>query len=86
VPEESGPKSPKSSLNCRIKVAGLLDEKWSSWFSDMRIQVEKDDKEKEYSIISGIVKDQAALFGLINKIRDLGLSLFSIQVMPVFPE
>ena len=57
-----------------IRVKGKLGEMWADWFDDFEIRFEKD-----ITILSGQVPDQAALHGLLNKIRDLGLTLLSIQ-------
>jgi hypothetical protein len=57
-----------------IKVKGKLGDMWSEWFDDFEINVENDK-----TLLSGYVADQAALHGLINKIRDVGLTLLSIQ-------
>jgi hypothetical protein len=57
-----------------IRVKGKLGHRWSGWFDDFEISVENDK-----TLLSGYVADQAALHGLINKIRDVGLTLLSIQ-------
>ena len=57
-----------------IRVKGKLGDMWSEWFDDFEIDVENDK-----TLLSGYVADQAALHGLINKIRDVGLTLLSIQ-------
>ena len=57
----------------KIKVQGLLDEKWKDWFGDMAISHEGDN-----TILSGNVKDEALLHGILNRIRDLNLKLISV--------
>jgi hypothetical protein len=57
-----------------IRVKGNLGVTWSEWFDDFDICIEEDK-----TILSGQVVDQAALHGLLNKIRDIGLTLFSIR-------
>ena len=57
-----------------IKVMGKLAERWSEWFDDFEIRSEQDT-----TILTGLVTDQAALHGLLNKVRDIGLPLLSIQ-------
>jgi hypothetical protein len=57
-----------------IRVKGKLGKMWSDWFDDFEISVE-DDK----TILSGQVVDQAALHGLLTKIRDIGLTLLSVE-------
>lgn len=62
----------------RIRVKGRLDQSWSSWFDDMSLTFEQGE-----TTISGAVADQAALHGLLAKVRDLGLTLIDVrQVEP----
>ncbi len=58
-----------------IRVKGILDEKWSDWFDGFAITPQADDE----TLLAGPVADQAALHGLLAKIRDLGLPLLSVQ-------
>jgi hypothetical protein len=58
----------------QIRIEGHLDDQWADWFSGLSITLE----EKGYTLLTGPVVDQAALFGLLKKIRDLGLPLVSI--------
>ncbi|MGD8537560.1 MAG: hypothetical protein PVI66_02455 [Candidatus Aminicenantes bacterium] len=60
----------KTPANYRIKVKGILDQKWSEWFEGMTITYEED-----ATILEGPVIDQAALHGLLVRIRDLNLTL-----------
>jgi hypothetical protein len=57
-----------------IRVAGVLDGRWSAWFDDLQLT-----SQGEETVISGPVADQAALHGLLTKVRDLGLSLISVR-------
>jgi hypothetical protein len=59
----------------RIRVKGSLDRKWSDWFDGFAIMPQPDD---ETSLV-GTVPDQAALHGVLTKIRDLGLPLLMVQ-------
>ena len=62
-----------------IRIKGHLDDRWAEWFEDMSFTHESDGT----TILSGPVIDQAALHGLLRKVRDLGLPLLSvIQVEP----
>ncbi len=63
-------------LNSRyeIRVRGILDERWTAWFEDLQIT-----SDGEETVISGPVADQAALHGLLTKVRDLGLFLISVR-------
>ena len=58
-----------------IKVKGILDRQWSDWFDGFDIRYEVDDE----TLLVGTVRDQAALHGMLSKIRDLGLSLLMVQ-------
>ncbi len=57
-----------------IRVQGHLDDRWSAWFDGLAL-VHADDGS---TLIRGEVADQAALHGLIQKVRDLGLTLLSV--------
>jgi hypothetical protein len=60
----------------QIRVKGYLPDHWSDWFGEMTLTL---DAEQGETILSGPVVDQAALHGLLNKIRDLGLVLLSVN-------
>lgn len=57
-----------------IRVQGHLDPRWSSWFDGLSLTRESDGT----TVIQGPVLDQAALHGLLRKVRDLGLALVSV--------
>jgi hypothetical protein len=60
----------------RIRVKGHLPPEWSEWFDNMTIALEPDGD----TILSGPVVDQPALqHGLLIKVRDLGLTLISVD-------
>jgi hypothetical protein len=58
-----------------IRVKGILDEKWSNWFDDLTIVPQANGE----TLLTGPVRDQAALHGLLAKVRDLGLPLLSVK-------
>lgn len=58
----------------QILVKGRLDAKWSDWFDGFSVDPGANDE----TLLLGPVADQAALHGLLNKIRDLGLPLMSV--------
>jgi hypothetical protein len=58
-----------------IRVKGNLDPKWSDWFDGMAILAKPDDE----TVLTGQVADQAALHGMLAKIRDLGLPLLCVE-------
>ena len=57
-----------------IRVEGVLDSRWATWFGDLRVE-----REDTQTVISGPLADQPALHGLLTKIRDLGLCLISVR-------
>jgi hypothetical protein len=57
-----------------IRIRGHLGPQWSTWFDDLTITLE----ESGDTLLTGPVVDQAALHGLLRKVRDLGLPLLSI--------
>ncbi len=59
----------------QIRVKGHLDRSWSEWFDDLTITPEADGE----TLLSGSVADQAALHGLLKKVRDLGLHLLLVK-------
>jgi hypothetical protein len=65
----------ESTTFYRIRVKGRLDQRWSDWFNGFVITYPSDDE----TLLDGRVADQAALHGVLAKIRDLGLSLLSIN-------
>src|SRR2546425_9335048 len=66
-----------------IRLRGHLDSRWAAWFDGLSLSNEDDGT----TIIGGPVADQAALHGLLQKVRDLGLPLVSVtQVQPDQPE
>ena len=58
-----------------IRVDGLLDETWSEWLGGLVINPQGDGTTR----LTGPLRDQAALHGLLVKIRDLGLPLLSLE-------
>ena len=63
----------------RIKVKGHLDRRWTEWFGDVTITLEDNGE----TLLTCPVVDQAALHGMLRKVRDLGLPLISaVRVNP----
>ena len=58
----------------RIRVQGHLDQRWVSWFDGMSITHEPDGA----TVLEGPVADQAALHGMLQRVRDTGLTLISV--------
>jgi hypothetical protein len=62
-------------LRVEIRAKGQIDEHWSSWFEGLAVTHTPDDE----TVLRGEVMDQSALYGLLSKLRDLGLSLVSVN-------
>ena len=58
-----------------IRVQGRLGADWSSWFDDLAVE----NLPNGETVLRGPVADQAALYGLLGKVRNLGLPLVSVQ-------
>ncbi len=65
-----------SPADYQIRVQGELDARWTTWFEGMEVTAVS-----HQTILSGTVADQAALHSLLNKIRDLGLPLISVNLV-----
>ena len=63
----------------QIRIKGHLDREWTDWFEGLTITLEEDGD----TLLTGPVVDQAALHGLLKKVRDMGLPLVSVS--PVEP-
>ncbi len=61
----------------QIEVEGHLDERWSEWLGEFEIAHTEADGGA--TILTGELPDQAALYGLLGKMRDLGLVLLSMK-------
>jgi hypothetical protein len=62
-----------------IRIQGHLDDRWTTWFEGLSLTHERDGT----TTLSGPIVDQAALYGVLRKVRDLGLPLLAvIQVDP----
>ncbi len=63
----------------QIRIKGHLDRRWTDWFGGMAITLEDDGD----TLLTSPVVDQAALHGLLRKVRDLGVPLISaVRVKP----
>jgi hypothetical protein len=68
---------PHSTAYYKLRVEGHLDEHWSRWFGAMTLVLEDDGT----TTLRGSVADQAALHGLLARVRDLGATLISVEVI-----
>jgi hypothetical protein len=62
-----------------IHIKGQISNQWSEWFGGLTISHSDPDE----TIITGVVADQAALYGIISRLRDLGLELASVNIQKI---
>jgi len=80
--ERKGQAPPEGQEFYEIKVKGHLDEHWSEWFNGLTVSHD----ESGNTILSGPLPDQAALHGLLARVRDLGLPLLSVTRVEPGPD
>ena len=61
----------------RVRVAARLDERWWAWFDGFAVRADADGT----TCLTGAVTDQAALHGVLIKVRDLGIPLISVALV-----
>ena len=64
-----------------IRVSGHLGSRWAAWFDGLSLTTEDDGS----TVLRGPVVDQAALHGLLLKLRDIGIPLVSLNELPDLP-
>jgi len=64
-------------LQVEVRVKGQIDQRWSEWLDDLTI-IHTDQDE---TVLTGSIVDQAALYGLVAKLRDLGLPLLAVNLV-----
>jgi hypothetical protein len=69
--------SDRSPVGYRIHIRGHLDPLWSTWLDDLAIAQQADGT----TTLTGPVIDQAALFGLLARLRDLGATLLAVECL-----
>jgi hypothetical protein len=57
-----------------FRITGYLDDRWANWFGGLTITLEDNGD----TLLTGPVADQAALYGMLRKVRDLGMPLLSV--------
>jgi hypothetical protein len=62
--------------NVEIRVKGQIDQHWSDWFDDLTVT----HNDQNETVLNGPIVDQAALHGLLAKLRDLGLPIVSVNL------
>ena len=70
---------PSQSMVYQIRIEGHLGRQWTDWFGGLTITLEDNGD----TLLTGPVVDQAALHGLLKKVRDLGTPLLSVN--PAYP-
>jgi len=66
----------------QIRIKGHLGHQWTDWFGGVTVTLEEDGD----TLLTGPVTDQAALHGLLKKVRDLGIPLLSVNRVEPCPE
>ena len=80
---EFGPgRDPDQPRVYQIKLKGHLVSQWTEWFEGLTITREADGN----TLLTGPVIDQAALHGLLKKVRDLGMPLLSVNSVELTPQ
>lgn len=69
-------------LKVEIFVKGWIDEQWADWLGGLMISCAEIDQ----TILTGVLPDQAAVYGIIARIRDIGLELSSVSIEAVEKE
>jgi hypothetical protein len=62
-------------MQCRIRIKGHLSGRWDGWFAGLKIESQPCGE----TMLYGPLPDQAALYGVLNQMRDLGLELVSLD-------
>jgi hypothetical protein len=66
---------PSEPMVYQIRIKGHLGPQWTDWFGGLTITLEDSGE----TLVTGLVVDQAALHGLLKKVRDLGMPLLSVM-------
>jgi hypothetical protein len=66
---------PQHDMVYQIRLKGHLGRQWADWFDGLTITLEDNGD----TLLTGLLADQAALHGLLKKVRDLGLTLISLN-------
>ena len=72
--ERNSQMDPGQGMVYQIRIRGHLGPQWTHWFGGLTITPDEDGD----TLLTGPVVDQAALFGLLTKVRDLGMPLISV--------
>ncbi len=72
---------PDGILVYQVRLKGHLGPEWTDWFWGLAITLEEDGE----TLLTGPIADQAALYGLLKKVRDLGIPLVSVNCVEPGP-
>jgi hypothetical protein len=61
-------------LKVEIRFKGQINQQWSEWFGGLTVSLSDDE-----TVLSGLVADSSALYGILSRLRDLGLQLASVS-------
>jgi hypothetical protein len=61
-------------LKVEIRFKGQINQQWSEWFGGLTVSLSNDE-----TVLSGLVADSSALYGILSRLRDLGLQLASVS-------
>jgi hypothetical protein len=82
----SNPRNPDADPNqpmiYQIRLKGHLGQQWSTWFEGLAVTLQDNGE----TLLEGPVVDQAALHGLLRKVRDLGLPLLAVTCNETHPD
>lgn len=73
MPNTPDPTIESAPVVYQIRIEGHLSPQWTDWFDGLTVTLESDG----VTLLTGPVADQAALYGLLKKVRDLGMPLIS---------
>ena len=79
---KTGAKGEGRGANYEIRIAGHLGAEWMDWFDGLTITQEPDGDTR----LTGVIADQSALYGLLRKVRDLGLPLLAVNLIANAPD
>lgn len=77
-PPAGEPPADEATPRYEIRVKGHLGPRWSAWFEGLSLTIEDDGT----TVIHGSVVDQAALHGVLQRLRDVGIPLVSVTPLP----
>ena len=80
-PERATTAGHDETVRYEIRVAGRLADRWTAWFDGLAIDRQPDGT----TVISGPIADQAALHGVLQRLRDAGIPLLSLHAVPSAP-